>query len=332
MRKIIILLLSIVLIISLTACRQNDFESFIEATKKTDAIKIGQKEIVTILEFDFDTEGLSDEEIKALNYFKKVESKFYITFDYESKKIIARSYYNFSGLGFDSEFYMNEGRSFIKVPILGKYIKLNDVTDENGSGKPKQSQYEFMSTETFGAIKNKWIEIIKQDDVFTGKKSIMSTPDGEVKVTNYTIRLNEKRIKEFLNYFMEVIYKDKKFKENFEAYLKQVSNEKVKMDFDEIYFNFKKMLDDSDIKEFNYDAFIDIDGYIIKENIEMELDLKKSKGKGINSIKFNLQNKRWSIEKKQKFEFPEIKEKDILKFNEIDKGIPFMIEDIFKNE
>ncbi|QIB27270.1 hypothetical protein [Caloranaerobacter azorensis] len=325
MRKIIILLLSIVLIISLTACGQDDFERFIEATKKTDAIKRGQEEIVTVLEFDFNIEGLSDEEIKALNYLKKIKSKFYITFDCESNKIISRSYYNFSGLGFDSEFYMNEGKSFIKVPIISKYIKLDDVTDEN-------SQYEFMSEETCETIKNKWMEIVKQDDVFTGKRSIMSTPDGEVKVTNYKIRLDEKIIKEFLNYFIEVIYKDEKFKENFEAYLKQVSNEKVKMDFDKIYFNFKKMLDNSSIKEFNYDAFIDIDGYIVKESIEMKLELEKSMERVINSIKFSLQNKRWSIGKKQKFEFPEIKEKDIIPFEEIGKGILFMIEDIFKNE
>lgn len=332
MRKITILLLSVILIISLTACKQNDLKSFIKATKKTDAIKKGQEEVTAMLEFDFDTEGLNDEEIKALNYLKKVESKVHVTFDYDSKKIIARSYFNFGGLGFDSEFYMDRGRSFIKMPMLGKYIVLDDIITENDIEKDEEGMGKFMSKETFKAIKNKWIEIIKRDDVFAGEKSIMSTPEGEVKVTHYTIRLNEKQIKEFLNYSIDVISKDKKLKENIKAYLNQTSDEKVKMNFDEIYLQLKEILNASNIKGFNYDAFIDIDGYIIKENVEIEVDLRKSELKGINGIKFNLQSKRWSIEKEQKFEFPEIKEENILQFDEIDKGIPFMIEDIFKKD
>jgi len=115
---------------------------------------------------DFNTEGLTPEEIKDLNYFKNFEIKFNLTFYDVLKNTIGRSYFNFGGLGFDAVFYNDGEKSFIKMPIIGKYMVLDEKLMENYrvDKDVENKEKECISEKTIEELKNKWIAMIKKDD------------------------------------------------------------------------------------------------------------------------------------------------------------------------
>ena len=335
MKKILLIVLSLVLIISLVACKKNDFEAYMKAVNKTVEIKRGQQSINYKMNIDFDTEGLTEEEIKDLNYFKNFESQFNLTYDDELKKSIARNYFNFGGLGFDSVFYFDGEKSFIKMPIIGKYLILDEelLEDYMEDTESTNNEKEYISKEAIEEVEQKWLDMINREDVFAGKDSIMSTPDGEVKVTEYTIKLTGEEFKNVINESADILLNDEILRETIQEYIEKSVDDEIDFDLDEVIEDFKKGMEYSEIKDISYIAYIDIDGYIVKENIEFEMGFKNSEEHRMNSFKYFLETNRWGIEKEQEFNFPELTEDNTLDPDEADQGIPFMFENIFeKNE
>lgn len=332
LKRILLILFSVILIISLVACKKNDFEAFTNAAKKTDNLKRGQESIDLKMVIDFNTEGLTPEEIKKLNYFKKIETKINTTNDEELNKTIGRIYFNFAGLGFDAVFYNDGEKSFLKMPIIGKYMVFDEEFIENYSKDINISNEEnkFISEENLEEIKKKWLDMIKSDDVFAGKDSAMTTSDGEVKVTEYNIKLTDGQFKNFLKEFLKIIYSDEAIKENIEKYIKRSVANDIDINSDEFFNNLKKGLEESKIENLSYKAHIDIDGYIIKESINFDIKFDGESSDRMKGFKYFFEVNRWSIEKEQQFEFPQLTKENTLDQDEIEQGVPFMFEDILK--
>lgn len=334
MKRVLLFLLSVVFLISLAACKNNDFDAYIKAVNKTNEIKRGQQSKDLKMNMDFDMEGLSDEEIKKLSYFKSFNSKFNITFDNDLNKSIGRNYFNFGGLGFDMTFYRNGEKSFIKMPILGKYLLLDEslidtyLKDEEIDKEEKKC----ISEKTIKELGEKWIDTIKRDDVFAGKDSVMSTPEGEVKVTEYTIKLTDEQFKKLLTESGDILLKDEKLKETIDEYVRRIREEESDFNFNDAISNFKEGIEESEFENLSYIAFIDIDGYIVKEIIEFSIRFRGQKYEGMNGFEYYLETNSWDIEKDQKFEFPELTKENTMDTDEIDKGIPFIFENLYDNE
>ncbi len=330
MKRVFLILLSVVLIISLVACKKNDFDSYIKAVNKTNEITRGQQAINFKMNIDFDTVGLSSEEIKDLSYFKNFQSKFNLTFDNDSNKTIGRNYFNFGGLGFDMTFYNNGEKSFIKMPILGKYLVMDEKLMGNYlKDKDVENEEECISENTIEELGQKWIDTIKGEDVFAGKDSVMTTPEGEVKVTEYTIKLTGEQFKKLLTESGDILLNDKKLKETIEEYVRKAAKEEFDFDFDEVMNNFKEGIEESEFENLSYIAFIDIDGYIVKEKMEFNIRFIGEKYEEMNGFEYYLETNRWDIEKEQKFEFPELTEENTMDNDDIDQGVPFMFESLF---
>ncbi|WP_432662927.1 hypothetical protein R9X47_20360 [Wukongibacter baidiensis] len=334
MKRVLLVLLSVILIISLVACKKNDFDAYIKAVNKTNEIKRGQESINYKMNIDFDTEGLTSEEIKDLKYFKNFESKFNLTFDNDLNKTIGRNYFNFGGLGFDMTFYNNGKESFIKMPILGKYLVLDEKLMGNylEDKDIKNEGKECISEKTIEELGQNWIDTIKRDDVFAGKDSVMTTPEGEVKVTEYTIKLTGEQFKKLLTESGDILLKDKELKETIEAYVRKSVKEELDFNFNDAISNFKEAIKESKFENLSYIAFIDIDGYIVKEKIEFNIRFTGEKHEGMNGFEYYLEMNRWDIEKEQEFKFPELTEENTMDTDEIDQGIPFMFESLFEKK
>ncbi|HOG63744.1 MAG TPA: hypothetical protein PLB33_09200, partial [Sedimentibacter sp.] len=126
-RKIIFVTVFIlILLILLTSCNTNNLIEYKKASDKTEQIIKGQ----TAGEFTMTTEinpaGLTAEEIKELNYIKDMNGSFSVVFDDEEEKTIIRNYLNFGGLGYDFEVYINGDEVSVKLPVVGKYLRINE--------------------------------------------------------------------------------------------------------------------------------------------------------------------------------------------------------------
>lgn len=331
MKRIFIVIISIILIVSLVGCKKNDLENFKQAVNKTSKIQKGQMSVQSITELDIDSKDLTKEEIKNLNYIRKVEVDLNIMFDDVLNKIITRTYFNLGGLGFDSVFYDDGEKKYLKLPILGKYMLLNSENMNNEyTNKNVGDKEEFITEDTKNFIKNKWLSILKEDDVFSGEESILTTPDGEVKVTHYTINMTNEQIKALLNEMIDAISKDKKLKASVKKYIRENEVQIEEFSMKQFFDKFKENINKSTISNFTYDAYIDIDGYIIDENIQIEIKFDNSAYKNFKGMMYSLNIKRWDIEKEQEFDFPNLNKENLLEMQDMEQGVPFMLENMFK--
>ncbi|KNF08209.1 hypothetical protein CLPU_9c01050 [Gottschalkia purinilytica] len=332
MKKLLLLFIASISLM-FSACTQNSFKEYISAVNKTSNIQKGQNSLKMNVKNSYDLEGASKEEIRQLNYFKNLELKNNVKFDKKNKQIIARNYMNLGGMGFDTNYYQNKDQHFVKMPMLGKYFL---VDDEVKNAQKEDIDNDNNLSDIFKELERNWISILKEKDVVTGKDTLISTEDGEVKVKEFKIQLNDSQLKKLLEKSLDVIEKEG-FIEKIIKQSEYMNNNPIKYNETEVDINegikdFRNKLKDMKFESFDYKGYIDIDGYIIQEDIKVKAKFKDSKKDKITESIMEIQTKNWSIEKKQEFDFPKLNKTNILKKEELEQGIPYIFKDFSNKE
>ena len=335
-RKIIFVTVFIlILLILLTSCNTNNLIEYKKASDKTEQIIKGQ----TAGEFTMTTEinpaGLTAEEIKELNYIKDMNGSFSVVFDDEEEKTIIRNYLNFGGLGYDFEVFINGDEVSVKLPVVGKYLRINEEMLSE-SEKYYDAGNKIISEETKKEFTKRWLSLMNEEDVFKGKSIVLTTPDGEVKTTEYTIKLSDEQIKTLLKDTAQILSKDESLKSFFEKNINinigKTEDELEKKSFEEILDDIISGAENFQVENFSYRAYVDIDGYIVNEIIDISVKTRDSEKEGITGINYNLDIKTWDINKEQKFEFPALTDENTIKPDEMNENMPSVIEDYFSIE
>lgn len=327
MKKLLSLLLIIILTLSMVGCETNNLQAYKKASEKTASINSGQTSGEFTMIMDFNTEGMTAEEIKELNYYKDMKVSFNSSYDEKLKKGIYRNYLSLGGLGFDYDFYINEDEMFIKLPVIGKYLKLKDIETY---GQEYEDTEIIISEETKNNIAANWVGLMNEEDVFKGKDIVLTTPDGEVKTTEYSIKLSDEQINKLYLDILDVVSRDEKLKT---YYLNMQQNIEILKDksFDETIADLKSNINNFEVDNFNYIALVDIDGYIVNEVIELSVKIYNDESGELMGIDFSFNLENWDINKEQNFDFPVLNESNTLKIDNMDTEMPVMFEDIFKN-
>ena len=328
MKKSIIAIFALVLAISFTACNESSLEEYKKASEKTDEIVKGQTSGEFSMITEFNTEGMTAEEIKELNYYKDMKGSFNASYDEESGKSIFINYLNMGGLGFDFEIFINGDEMYMKLPVVGKYMKLDEIK----SSVSVEQDTDIISEETIDLITSKWIGLMNEDDVFKGKDIVVTTRDGEVKTTEYVIKLNDQQIKSLFKNSTDLLSKDEKLKEFYMKFIEEASNELDNKSFEELFADLNEGIDNYKVENFIYTAFVDIDGYIVNETIEISIGVIEPEEKGLSGMNYSLDLNNFDINKEQKFDFPSLSEDNTLSIEEMDESMPDMMKDLFKNE
>ena len=331
MKKLMIAILALVLAAALISCSFDSLEGYKKAAEKTEQIKKGRTEGEFSLVMDFNTSGMTEEQIKELNYFKNIKGSFNVAYDDELEKGIFRYYLNLGGLGFDLDLFVNGEEIFMKLPVIGKYMRLSEIkeymADTQGEGKS-----EVISGETQDAIKEKWLGLLNKEDVFKGKDTVLTTPDGEVKTTEYTIRLNDEQIKSLAEYSMDLLSKDKKLEENYENYIRKNVEFLKDTSLEKLLSDMKENIDKYTVESFGYTAYVDIDGYIVNEKVGITLEVDNAEPASVTGFSYELDIKNWDINKEQEFDFPALTDENTVEMENIDQNMPFKIEALFNKK
>lgn len=330
MKKLLIVLSAIMLAISLSlaGCIPDSLGEYKKAAEKTDQIKKGRTSGEFLMEMTFNTDGMTEEHIKELNYFKNMKGSFDVAYDDDAQKGIFRNYLNLGGLGFDFDLFFNGEEAYMKLPVIGKYIRL----DELQAQVPQDKELEPVSSETVKAISEKWLGMLKKEDVFQGKNIVLTTPDGEVKTTEYTITLKNDQIKGLATYSLDLLSKDEKLRENFEELVRKNSEHMKDSSVEKLISDIKESLGSYTVEDFSYTAYVDIDGYIVNEMLKVALKTNCDEECKVKEINYSLDIKNWDINREQQFEFPELNDNNTLDKGMMDENMPSMFEDLFKNK
>ena len=327
MKKILIVILTLALIAAtLTACNTDNLEQYKKAFEKTNQIKRGQSSGEMTVKLDFNTDGLSQEDMREINNFKEMSGSYNIIFDDEAEKAIFRNYINFGGLGYDFDMFFNGKEAAMKLPVVGKYIRISEARQAD---MDTESFNEMISDDTMKQIAEKWIGLMKEEDVFKGKDIIITTPDGDVKTTEYTVVLSNEQLKDLILEIVEIVSADEKLRSFYNENIIIKDDTDVDVSFDKILKDIEYSIDKFTIDNFKYNALVDIDGYIVNENLAYSIR-STDKEITLKSAEYNLDVKTWDINKKQTFNFPVLTEENTLD-TENSEDIPSLMEDLFKN-
>jgi len=332
----------LILMMFITACNTNNLVEYKKASEKTDQIVKGQTagEFITTTEINQD--GLTAEEIKELNYIKDMNGSFSVVFDDKEEKSIIRCYMNFGGLGYDFEVYINGEEVSVKLPVIGKYLRIDEEMVSEGE-EYYDSENQIISEETGKEFAKRWLSLMNDEDVFKGKNIVLTTPDGEVKTTEYTIKLSDDQIKTLLRDSAEILSNDESLKsfyeKNISSNIKKIENDLEQKTNGSEQKTFKEFLNDIvnsaekfKVENFSYTALVDIDGYIVNEIIDISIKAIDAEKEGIISANYRLDIKTWDINKDQKFEFPVLTDENTIKPDEMNENMPSVMEDYFSIE
>jgi len=86
MKKLLSILLAVMLVLSLAACNTDNLTEYKKAIEKTEQITKGQFSSELSMIMDYNTDGLTAEEIKDLNYFKDMKGTFNAVYDDEAER------------------------------------------------------------------------------------------------------------------------------------------------------------------------------------------------------------------------------------------------------
>lgn len=328
MKRLLYAALALMLVISLSACNTSSLEEYKQASEKTDQITRGKVSGEFATKIELNTENLTAEEIKELNYYKDMKGSFNVSYDDEAGKSIFRNYLNMGGLGFDFEVFINGEEMFMKLPVVGKYMKLDEVE----ANVNVEENEEIISEETIDYITQKWISLMNDDDVFKGKDIVLTTPDGEVKTTEYVIKLNDQQIKSLVKESTDILSKDEKLKSFYRKYIEKSSEESNVKSFESILAELKTGIDNYNIESFIYTAYVDIDGYIVNETFEISAAVIDPEEKNLKAISYKLNLNNFDINKEQNFDFPVLSNDNTLSVDEMDESMPDMMKDLFNKE
>lgn len=328
MKRLLFAALALMLVISLSACNTSSLEEYKQASEKTDQITRGKVSGEFATKIELNTENMTAEEIKELNYYKDMKGSFNVSYDDEAGKSIFRNYLNMGGLGFDFEVFINGEEMFMKLPVVGKYMKLDEVE----ANVNVEENEEIISEETIDFITQKWISLMNDDDVFKGKDIVLTTPDGEVKTTEYVIKLNDQQIKTLVKESTDILSRDEKLKSFYRKYIEKSSEESNVKSFESILAELKTGIDNYNIESFMYTAYVDIDGYIVNETFEISAAVIDLEEKNLKAISYKLNLNNFDINKEQNFDFPVLSNDNTLSVDEMDESMPDMMKDLFNNK
>ena len=330
-RKILISVLILMLMVSLAGCSTNSLTEYKKAVEKTEQIKKGQ----TLGEFsvmmDFNTAGMTAEQIRELNYFKDMKGSFSATYDDDSQKGIFRKYFNFGGLGFDFELFINEDEVFMKLPVIGKYMKIDEPQTSLNKEQKTNGKQAFISQETPDELSTVWLGLLTEEDVFKGRNIVITTPDGEVKSKEYTIKLSAEQIRSLAEEGIDILAKDIELAKSYENYIQKNVEDLRDKSLVDLLTDIKESMKDYTLENFMYTAYVDIDGYIVNETVNFTLKVENPEQAGLAGMNYRMDTRNWGINKEQQFDFPVLTEENTFDTDELDGSMPEMIEDLFNH-
>ena len=329
-KRVAVLLILLLTVLSAAGCGNTGLEDYKKAAEKTEQIKSGQMSGEFSAVIDFNTEGMPQEDRERLNSYKETTGSFQAVYDQNAEKEIYRNYLNVGGLGFDFDLYLNGEEQFMKLPVSGKYMKLNDLVKELNNNEQELEGSVFLSKETEEALNDLWVSTLEEENVFKGKDIVLTTPDGEVKTTVYTITLGRGQIREFLSGAIEILSKDEKLNTNLSTILSGVSDSQRWDNSGEFFSQLKEQMKKNTDLNFQYTAYVDIDGYIVNEIITFQSEQNAAETGETKGIQYKLELKNWDINRKQEFDFPKLTEENTMKADRLENSMPLLFQDFFR--
>ena len=261
MKRLLFLLLASALFLS--GCSGDALTGYTKAAQKTGSIPNGKFQIKTSVDMDFNLDNLTVEEIKDIKYLEHMDFNCEVTYadNKDHKKALAQCYGNVGGLGIDAEIYVNGDHVDLYLPMLGGYLNLTDAA----------YQEKLNASEKFGELFepmiDKFLELLTTKDIMKGKRTYITTEDGQIKTTVYTIQMNEEQI-------LSLVDETARIMESENINVCELFGMDIEInEVTEAMQNWKKYFI---LSGFSSTAYVDFDGRLVMQDYELDITFKNA--------------------------------------------------------
>jgi len=280
-KKIIAIVLSLMLVLSITGCGKKDpIERLKTSFEKSMAMESASQSFDMDVFIDFSEVTPEMEMVKNMLNGMKITG----TMDMNQKDMsfAGKMKFDLNGMAYEMELYRGE-EYFIKTPFSSKYVIISD----------KEEAAELFDTEFitgFGKDMNDLIFSKLSDKNTTAKEDITIEQNGEsVKVTPISVTLTEEEAKAVFKEIMEFMLNSPEFtnqmKSNMKKEIEALEGEKTEEEIDEIYNTavaemdnvFKAVNEGISLKKMDFTYYLDKKDDIRKSDIDyvMDMDMQK---------------------------------------------------------
>lgn len=318
MKKTIFILLALSLVFGLMGCSKSNMTEYSNAVKKTAELKKGEELLEIKIKNEFDLSKFTEEGKMIFGLFEDISLSAKGKIDKNQKKQMVETNLKIAGFNTDFNLYALDDKFYIEIinPVVNdkKYIEFDQaeqiiVLDDD---VPQIG----LSEDTIKKIKDKWLDMVSEENIFKGKNILITTDSGEVKATEYTININHEQFIELSSYVIDTIIANRdihKILESEEGF----SSEKINNLFNIVKYRLENAID----LGYNYKAFIDKDGYIVEQNMEFVFLSDQIYGLPISKSEISIKSQILNLGKTPKFEFEEPNENNTIKIEDMMKGI-----------
>ncbi|HKL79022.1 MAG TPA: hypothetical protein VJ888_01155 [Mobilitalea sp.] len=297
MRKILVLILGMILI--LTSCSSSDLDNYIEAVRKTSSINSGNKKIEFSVDMDFNLDNLTANELKTVRYLEHMEFSTDIIYDRNSAspQAISKTYTNVAGIGMDCIVYVNGDSVCMYIPALGGYIDLTSEEYEDWVTTSKD-----FST-VFQPVLDKFLELISDEDVMKENRTYITTDDGQIKTTVYSVNVNSEQLQKLMD---ELVVQIDSLDISIETLLnKNLANNAL--EGIDLTREMRIWQDLFSMESFSYTTYVDFDGRVVQQDLDLTLVINNDDTtKGPVRIEVSAVITNSGLGQKQQIDFPEI--------------------------
>ncbi len=335
MKRFFGFLILVMLVFYTAACslQNSTTQKYLIALENTQSADTMQSK--TEAKISIDLSNASDEAKKDMENLQNITFNIDETVDNKNMKIESNNYISFGKYSWGTKFYVNGDEIFLKVN--DKYVKLD--SGDKGSFVSADGNINKEHKELADEVAVIWKDTV-QKEILTGEGNfIESTPDGDIKITQLSLELNDEKSKKILESLAEVLSKSEMAKktaiESAQRYgdidkLDEEEKKKVITSisewFDKLPENMKDYNEKFSIENLKLTAKIDKDSYIIDEVFEGEFVIKHE---GEIRISFNVNTTRWDINKKLSVNIPQISEEDLIDEESFNKEMDETFSELF---
>lgn len=326
-RKIISLLLIIVLSIGiLSACGPKEPKEILKkATEESADMKTGTQSFEMGIKLDIPMENEDPFASMILNAINNGKISGTFASDTNEMKTFGDFTLDLDGISYKCELYFSPEKSAIKVPMVDKYILLDDEEMKNMSDEDQVKEMQKLSIDMVNSI----LDELEDDSLSKKEDVVLNTPEGDVKVTEITMDISDEKIKTIIKDIVPTLFENPAMREMMVPSIKQQLELEGKEATDEAV---QAELDNS-LKEFN-EGFTEIediltfnevkivygvdDDYNIRSS-KIKLDYKvqdKETGEELGIV-IDAEGKVWGINEPIEIEEPELTEENSIKMEEL---------------
>lgn len=288
------------------------YQDYLNAVDKTEKMSKGISRTEVVVESTFNEAVLTTigpEVVKGLSNVRvTVESRFDRTRD----QGIYDVFYIGDALGMDLKIYKRGADElYLKVPFANGMYALEDKMQNGPIGSVDLDAF----MKSIGA---KWNTMLLSENIFVGEKTIIKNDDGEIKTTKFTVKPTASQLETFTVALKEVILSNKS------VLIEMLASFQMGSDVGEISEeSFDRMVhavfNSMKITRYEEVAYMDLDGYLVDERIEIGIEYKS--GNGFENLfktqTIRIQTVHTQMERAQELDFDILDQVEILPIDKL---------------